>query len=194
VSLVSLPNVWTSGQTLYAAALNADFTACANGVNNITSAPTGIYASDVAPATSGEATFGGTTIYKFPTPLEVTVNSIASYVPPVFTVGGGAFASTLHGVTGSLACAVTGGQTSSGAIAVNLSGAAAFTNGTSYFVIATVEGQSTYAVGNSPGDVIAFTDGNNVRTGSKFYLGVSALAGTFTGSGNVTVDFIAIGY
>lgn len=61
--------------------------------------------------------------------IEATSNaSTMAFVPPVYNASGAALAATTHVVTGSTSVAGAGGAT------VTLSGAAAFTSGSSYFV------------------------------------------------------------
>lgn len=176
--LVSLPYSFSPGNLIYSAQVNANFTAVANAVNSIDNTnigASGIYASQIIPTTALQAVFGGTQTYKFPSALEATVASMASYVPPVYTTTGAAVASTLHIVTGTGMTALNGTQV------ITLSGAAAFTGfPISYIVLLTMEGGSTGSI----------TLAAAQQSGTQF----TVTASNATGIGVVVpFNFIAIG-
>jgi hypothetical protein len=81
VSTLSIPNVFVNGTTINASPFNTNFNAVATAVNNIDATnigTVGLYASNLLPGTSAQATFGGTAGYTFLAPSVSTVPLIVS--------------------------------------------------------------------------------------------------------------------
>lgn len=199
--LVSLPYVFTSGTPAYAAQVNANFTAVANGVNSIDASnigAAGLYASQIIPTTSGQASFGGTQQYAFPAAAGVsitgpltagsinaaTIQRSGAYLPPVYSAAGAGTGPTEHIIRGSVTLSFT--TQKFGSATINLSGSAVFTGISTYQVLVNIslypvalwtQAPSCYATRISGTQFSVNIDGN-------------ANAGT---PGNVTVDFVAIG-
>jgi hypothetical protein len=103
MSILSIPNVFVTGTTIQAAPFNANFSAVQTAVNSIDNTNIGVaglFASQILPTTSGQATFGGTTAYTFPygvggtgvftaqstSTVPMTVNGITSQAVDLFDV------------------------------------------------------------------------------------------------------------
>jgi Chaperone of endosialidase len=73
---LTIPNQFVTGTTINAAPFNANFTAVATAVNNIDNTnigAAGLYASQLLPTSSAQATFGGAIGYTFLAPSTSTV-------------------------------------------------------------------------------------------------------------------------
>jgi hypothetical protein len=82
MSTLSIPNTFVTGTTINAAPFNANFTAIQTwsaNIDNTNIGAAGLFASQILPTTSGQATFGGTQAYAFANALSVT--SPAGIVP-----------------------------------------------------------------------------------------------------------------
>lgn len=65
----SISHVYTTGETLTSAVLNANptqFNTCFASIDHLNIGPAGIYASQIIPTTAAQATFGGSQVYTFP--------------------------------------------------------------------------------------------------------------------------------
>jgi hypothetical protein len=127
MSYVSVPNSFAPTQTIYSAQVNANFTALATAINNISAAATGVYASDIAPTNSAQATFGGSQTYTFPA-ATVAVGSVtgsagifAGQVSCVNVSTGDITASSIEvsGTVNANAFSTAGNVTASGGVYTN---------------------------------------------------------------------------
>ncbi|MGB8520843.1 MAG: SGNH/GDSL hydrolase family protein [Candidatus Tumulicola sp.] len=86
-----VPYVFSPGQTIYSAQVNADFNAIYGafntGVDNTNIGPAGIYASQIIPTTAAQATFGGSVPYTFTTPLSGASGGIGPLTGPPIQAG-----------------------------------------------------------------------------------------------------------
>ena len=82
MATVSIPYTFAPGEA-YSAQVNANFTACANAINNIDNTnigAAGLFASDLLPTNGTQATFGGAQTYTFPADINVSGNVGAATV------------------------------------------------------------------------------------------------------------------
>ena len=73
-TICTIPTTLVNGNIVDAAQLNGNFTSlqsCGNAVDSTNMGSGGIYASQIKPATVGQATFGGAIVYAFPAGLNV---------------------------------------------------------------------------------------------------------------------------
>ena len=73
-TICTIPTTLVNGNIVDAAQLNGNFTSlqsCGNAVDSTNMGSGGIYASQIKPATVGQATFGGAIVYAFPDGLNV---------------------------------------------------------------------------------------------------------------------------
>lgn len=76
MSILVIPNTFVTGTTINAAPFNGNFSAVATAVNSVDNTQigvAGIFASQIIPTTTGQATFGGSVPYTFATALTSTV-------------------------------------------------------------------------------------------------------------------------
>jgi hypothetical protein len=81
MSLLVIPNTFVNGTTINAAPFNSNFSAVATAVNNIDNTnigAAGLYASQLAPTTIVQATFGGSVGYTFPSSVLVPSGSVSA--------------------------------------------------------------------------------------------------------------------
>jgi hypothetical protein len=86
--LCTVPYVFNSGTIINATPFNSNFSAlqaCGNSIDNSNIGSAGLYASNLLPTTSGQATFGGLQPYTFPNSL--TANAGSTTVVPVTANG-----------------------------------------------------------------------------------------------------------
>jgi len=103
VSTLTIPNVFVTGTTINAAPFNANFSAIQTwsaNIDNTNIGAAGLFASQILPTTSGQATFGGTQQYTFPygvggtgvftagatTTVPMTINGITSQFADLFDI------------------------------------------------------------------------------------------------------------
>ena len=196
MSVVSIPYTFSSGQTIYSSYINANFSALQTGINNITAAANGVYASDLVPTSSAQATFGGSVIYKFPVGVSsagpITAQSTSGssgWVPPVYTLSGAAIANTEHIVRGETSVTV-GLSGTSGYTTINLSGAAVFASAASYAVALQYDQQgSTFPGGWNLLQVVPLL---NKVSGTQFTIGLGN-PNAATSTGTLNIVWTAIG-
>jgi hypothetical protein len=179
--LVSLPYSFSPGTLIYSAQVNANFTAVANAVNSIDNTnigASGIYASNIIPASTAQATFGGSQSYTFTKAL--TVNG--GYVSPVLTFAGSPIASTQKMCVGTVYVPILTGNASN-TLTVTLTGSAVFTSSTSYIGLATL--QNFPSVG-----VSSFTAFVQPISGSQCY--VTVQSPTTAGSNGTAIVYVAL--
>ncbi len=136
----ALPYVFTNAvSTVSATTTNANnnfLLACAKNVDNSQVGSGGLFASQIIPTNSTQATFSGTQSYIFPYGVQGNASNTAGYFPPVYTFAGAATASTEHAVRQTATVTIANGQVQ-GSTAVSLVGAAAFSSSSSYQVLLT---------------------------------------------------------
>jgi hypothetical protein len=93
VSVLVIPNTFITNTTINAAPFNANFTAVATAVNNIDNTnigAAGLYASQLLPTSSAQATFGGAIGYTFLAPSTVvtplTISGVTSQSAHILNV------------------------------------------------------------------------------------------------------------
>lgn len=83
MSTVSIPYSFAASTDAVASQVNANFTALAaiiNGnIDNTNIGPAGLFASQVVPTTTGQATFGGTVAYAFPAAVGLSSNKVITW-------------------------------------------------------------------------------------------------------------------
>ena len=79
---VVIPNIFSNGQVIDATMMNANFSALANwangNVDNTNIGSGGIFASQIIPGSTAQATFGGATSYTFPTVLNLLGGAVVT--------------------------------------------------------------------------------------------------------------------
>lgn len=131
--------LFTNGEVLTQAAMNANpnaLTAWSTNIDNTNIGSAGLFATNLKPTTGAQATFGGSVSYTFPAGVLATTGGTAGYVSPNYTNTGSVTGSSQKTLSGIVYFAsVPAGSTS---ITVTLSGAAQFSSGSSYYVVATI--------------------------------------------------------
>ncbi len=146
--------------------VNADFSAvatCASTIDNTNIGPAGIFASQIIPLTVGEATFGGSQPYTFPSDIAAagTIAAGPLTLGPTF-VTGGSLVSTTTASSGQL---VLGGSTSYGKIDYGQSNANLFTTSVGLVVNGPITATNISGVlydtaGNSHAGHVVFVSAN----------------------------------
>lgn len=101
-SSCSVPNVFVNGSVADATQVNANFSSlvnCGNNIDNTNIGANGIYASQIKPTSSGQATFGGTQAYTFANGL--TVNGGLTLGSVLSIANGGTGSATANLTAGS---------------------------------------------------------------------------------------------
>lgn len=197
--VVSIPFTFSPGTTIVSAQVNANFTALVNAANNIVAAnvgATGLYASNIIPTNTTQATFGGgNTPYTFGGAV-LTNSGLggAGQVPPFFTNAGGAPGNTFHGVFGTTVLSLSTGAPNATA-AVALSSNAAFAGSTTYSVVVTSSTLSSATIPTSLGTTLAHPFAVPI-SGASFNVGVQTgnnANNTNASAISCTVNWIAVG-
>jgi hypothetical protein len=93
VAVLTIPNIFVTGTTINAAPFNTNFSAVQTAVNSIDNTnigAAGIFASQLLPTTSAQATFGGAIGYQFLAPsastVPLTISGVTSQSANIFDV------------------------------------------------------------------------------------------------------------
>lgn len=92
MATLTVPNAFVTGTTIQAAPFNANFAAVAasvNSVDNTQIGPAGIFASQILPLTTAQATFAGSVGYVFPGTLTVNGTTLTVDAMEIMVAAGG---------------------------------------------------------------------------------------------------------
>lgn len=133
MSALTIPNSFVTGTVIQAAPFNGNFSAIQTWSTSIDNTNltggAGIFASQIVPTSTAQATVGGTFGL-----LAIASGATAGQLPPVYTNGGASLGPTTRIVTGQATVQITL-ATNSGGTAVAFTGSSQFTSGSSYYVL-----------------------------------------------------------
>ena len=148
MSVLVIPNTFVTGTVIQAAPFNSNFSAVATAVNSIDNTnigAAGIFASQLIPTTTAQATFGGVLSYVFPNAIQVTgsIRSALSVSTGELYLGGATEGILIdYGVTTAHTTTLLG---SGGSATSNFSIGGVFTAGRSIQASPTIDGTNTLA-------------------------------------------------